>query len=220
MPISRRKSSRRVAGAASEKTVGRLSLYRRILLGLRASGVLSIFSHDLAAAAGGTAAQVRRDLMAIGYSGSSARGYDVGELATSIGALLDTEQGRRVALLGIGNMGRALLAYFAGRRPKLAIVAAFDTDETKVNRVIHGCRCYPMSELERVCAEDHITLGVIAVPQGAARESADRLARCGVTGILNFAPVALQVPEGVYVEDIDLIMSLEKVAFFGRESER
>jgi len=201
----------------SERTIGRLSLYRRLLRELRVAGVGNVYSQELARMAGVSAAQVRRDLMAIGYSGSPARGYVVEALGESIGTFLDSPGGQAAALVGIGNLGRAVMAYFSGRRPRLAIVAAFDTDPYKVNRVIHGCRCYPAAELEQVVREHSVSVGIITVPATEAQGVADTLVRAGVSGILNFAPVPLRLPTGVYVEQIDMTMALEKVAFFARQ---
>lgn len=202
----------------SVKTIGRLSLYRRLLHDLAGQGVKYVYSHQLAAMAGGTAAQVRRDMMAVGYNGSPTKGYDVQELIRSIARCLDAQNGQGAALVGIGNLGRAIMTFFAGRRPHLAIQAAFDVDPYKVNRVIHGCRCYPIADLLRVIEEQDIRVAIISVPAGEAQSVADQLVRAGVRGILNFAPVPLRVPPDVYVEDIDMTMSLEKVAYFSRKS--
>jgi redox-sensing transcriptional repressor len=167
--------------------------------------------------AGGTAAQVRRDLMTLEHTGSPKRGYDVKDLSDHIGVFLDAPDGQGVAFVGIGNLGRALLSYFAGRRPKLAIAVAFDNDPAKVNRVIHGCRCYPVSELSKVVRELGVRIAVLTVPAREAQNIADELVEAGVSGILNFAPVPLRVPPGVYAEDIDMTMSLETVAYFARK---
>jgi len=201
----------------SDKTIGRLSLYRRMLNGLMAEGVANTFSHQLANLAGVTPAQVRRDLMAIGYSGTTKRGYEVPELVDSIGQFLDVPQGQGVALVGVGNLGRAILSYFAGRRPNLSITAAFDNDPYKINRVLHGCHCYGLEDIPRVVKELDIRVAVITVPAAGARQVADMLVAAGVRGILNFAPIRLRVPPHTYVEDIDMTMSLEKVAFFARK---
>jgi redox-sensing transcriptional repressor len=201
----------------SQRTVGRLSLYRRLLNALAAQGTKNVYSHQLAAMAGATAAQVRRDLMAVGYMGTSIRGYDIEELIKSIGSFLDDPQGQSAALVGIGNLGRAILSYFTGRRPNLSIVAAFDVDPGKVGRVINGCRSYPLEELETVTRELDIRLGVLTVPAAAAQSVAESMVRAGIRGILNFAPAPLKMPAGVYVEDIDMTMSLEKVAYYARQ---
>lgn len=203
----------------SSKTITRLSLYRRTLNDLLGQGASNVYSHELAQAAGVTAAQVRRDIMTVGYSGSPSHGYEISALVESIGTYLDNPEGDRAALVGVGNLGGALLAFFAGRRPRLSIVAAFDQDPRKVNRVIYGCRSYPMEEMSSVIADKDITVGVITVPTAGAQEVADELVAGGVRGILNFAPVTLRVPTNIYVEDIDLTTSLEKVAFYARQGQ-
>ena len=202
----------------SDKTIGRLSLYRRILNRIKAEGKNNIYSYQLAGFAGGTAAQVRRDLMAIGYSGSPSRGYEITELTRSLAHFLDAPEGQQAALVGIGNLGRAILTYFSGRRPKLVITAAFDIDPNKVNRLIQGCPCYPVEEIARITREKKIDVGVICVPANQAQVSADRLVEGGVKGILNFAPHRLHLPADVYVEDLDMTMALEKVAYFARQN--
>lgn len=202
----------------SQKTIARLSLYRRLLQEVAAKGTRNIYSHQMAGIAGTTAAQVRRDWMVIGYTGSPAHGYEVSDVIAAISKFLDPAAEQKVALVGIGNLGRAILVYFTGRRPKLSIVAAFDTDPHKVNRVIHGCRCYPKQQLREIIAADNIKIAIVAVPASEAQYVADSLVASGVRGLLNFAPVPLRVPQGVFVEDIDLTMSLEKVAYFARES--
>lgn len=201
----------------SDKTIGRLSLYRRLLNRLQSEGAGNTFSHQLASLAGVTAAQVRRDLMAIGYSGTTKRGYEVPELIESIGQFLDAARGQGAALIGVGNLGRAILSYFTGRRPNLAIVAAFDSDPYKVDRVIHGCRCYSLEDMSAVVKANDIRVGIITVPAAVAQSVADMLVAAGVRGILNFAPIRLRVPHHTYVEDIDMTMSLEKVAYFARK---
>ena len=200
----------------SDKTVGRLSLYRRTLQRMLAEGREYVYSHEIAHACGVTAAQVRRDLMPTGFTGTPKRGYSVAALLQSIGNLLDDPEKQRVALVGIGNLGRAILAYFTGRRPNLAIVAAFDQDPNKVNQTIHGCRSYPMEDLGGTIEEKQIEVAIIAVPASAAQAIADRLVSHGVRGLLNFAPVSLRVPSDVYVEDLDMAISLERVAYFAR----
>ena len=201
----------------SAKSIGRLSLYRRLLNVLQAEGVRNVYSHQLATLAGCTGTQVRRDLMVVGYSGSPTHGYEVARLIESLREFLDAPAGQGVALVGVGNLGKAILSYFAGRRPNLQIVAAFDNDAYKVNRVIHGCRCYSMENLYEVTQGQSIRLAIITVPAQAAQAVADALVKGGVRGILNFAPVRLRVPPHVHVEDIDMTVSLEKVAYFARQ---
>jgi redox-sensing transcriptional repressor len=200
----------------SERSIGRLSLYRRLLNALMNEGTHNVYSHELAGMAGCSPAQVRRDLMAVGYTGDSNTGYDVSRLLDSLREFLDSPGGQGVALVGVGNLGKAILAYFRGRRPNMEIVAAFDSDPYKVNRVIHGCRCYPMESLDAVIRGHKILTAIVTVPADAAQGVADVLVRAGATGLLNFAPVHIRVPPNVHIEDIDMTVALEKVAYFAR----
>lgn len=204
----------------SDKTVGRLSVYRRALADLERKGVKHLYSHDLAAIAGASAAQVRRDLMAVGYRGTPIHGYAVAELIESISALLDAPHKEGIVLVGVGNLGRAVLAYFAGRHPNISFVAAFDNDPAQADRVIKGCRSYRMADLGRIIEQEGVRAAVIAVPAEQAQTVADQLMVAGVTSILNFAPVSLRVGPAVYVEHNDLTTSIERVAFFARTRAR
>ena len=198
----------------SEKTIGRLSLYRRLLTGLLAENRQNIYSHELATLAGGTAPQVRRDLMSIGYSGSPAKGYDVADLAESISSFMDDPDGTHGIIVGAGNLGRAIMSYFESRRPKLRIVASFDNDPNKIGTDICDHPCHDIADLKDIAAKLDIRMGVITVPVSIAQEVSEKLVDAGVTGILNFAPKRLHVPDHVYVEHVDLTMSMEKVAYF------
>lgn len=206
----------RAASALTEKQIARLSVYRRLLQDRPAGARPEIYSHDLAALSRSTAAQVRRDLMTIGFTGSPARGYRVEQLIEAIGRTLDAPEGQGAALCGVGNLGRALLDYFTIWRPQLRIVAAFDTDPEKAGRVIHRCRVYPLAELEQVVRAQGITVGVITVPAASAQRVAESMLAAGIRGILNFAPTPLHLPEGAYVEEMDITTSMETVAYFAR----
>ena len=195
-----------------------MSLYRRLLESSIPGGRDTVFSHELAGLACVTPAQVRRDLMATGCSGSPGRGYRIRDLIEGISKVLDDPEGQSVALVGVGNLGRAILAYFSGRRRNLRITASFDVDPLKTGRVINGCRCYSMSELGDVLERGRIKTAILAVPAGKAQETTDALVAAGVRGILNYAPVPLRVPDGVFLEERDMTMSLETVAFFARKT--
>lgn len=203
----------------AEQTIARLSKYRRLLDGLLHEGTVYVLSRQLAEETGVTAAQVRRDMMVLGSAGSSRHGYEVPDLIRAIDDYLDAPEGQRVAVIGIGNLGRALMAFFMGRRPKLTLAAGFDNNPAKISRVINGCRIYPMDVLPQVVAEQGISIAIITVPESDAQAVADKCVNAGVRGILNFAPVSLRVPRNVYVCPVDLAMSLEKVAFFAKRIE-
>jgi len=200
----------------SDKTVGRLSLYRRVAGEMLAEGRTHVFSHEIGKACGVTPAQVRRDLMPTGHLGSPSKGYSISGLIQSISNLLDDPEQEKVAIIGVGNLGRAILTYFMGRRPNLTIVAAFDADPSKVGRVMHGIRCYGTDHMADVVRKEGIEVGILTVPARAAQAIADELIDAGVRGLLNFAPVALRVPPHVHVEDLDVAISLERVAYFAR----
>lgn len=197
-----------------ERTVERISEYRRTLLNCLNEGKTHIYSHELAQMHHNTAVQVRRDIMFIGYSSMQRKGYDVRELIDVIAGILDSEAGLNVAVVGIGNLGRAITTYFLGKRSKLNIIATFDVDPNKVNRVIAGVKCYAMSEMQDVISEKNISIAVITVPADQAREVAENLYLSGVTGLLNFTTVPLNVSPEVYIDEYDMVTSLEKVAYF------
>jgi redox-sensing transcriptional repressor len=195
------------------KTVERLLVYQRILSDLDAHDVDFVHSHTLAEKANNSSAQVRRDLMTIGYSGSPAKGYAVRDLLITIQKLFDERARQKAALVGIGKLGRAILAYCALRKPRTEIVAAFDSDPSKVSSPIVGCLTYPLDDLIRVVSENRITIGIITVPAQAAQAVADLMLLAGISGILNFAPTPLKVPSWAIVENVDILTKLETLAF-------
>lgn len=202
------------------KTVERLSEYRRNLLGYLNSGNEYIFSHELAALLHITAVQVRRDLMLIGYTSVMKKGYDIKELIKTIGNIIDSEKGQNVAVIGLGNFGKAISHYFRGKRSQLNIVAAFDVDPEKVGTDHWGVRCYSMEEMEKIIGDKKISIAILTVPPEHARSIAEDVINFGVKGILNFTTVPLNMPSNVHLEEYDMITSLEKVAYFVKEGGR
>jgi redox-sensing transcriptional repressor len=156
--------------------------------------------------------------MLIGYSSVLRKGYDIRELIESIGSIIDSEVSMNVAIIGIGNFGRAVAGYFKGKRSKLNLVASFDNDPQKVNKVISGVKCYPLGEMESVIKELDIRITIITVPPDYAKEIAGEAVRYGIKGILNFTTVPLNVPSWVFLEEYDMITSIEKVAYFVKEN--
>jgi len=199
------------------KTVERLSEYRRNLLGYMQSGNDYIFSHELASLLHITAVQVRRDLMLIGYSSVMKKGYDVKELINTIGDIIDSDAGQNVAVIGLGNFGKAISGYFRGKRSQLNIVAAFDVDKEKIGKESSGIMCYAMDDLESEITAKNISIAVLTVPPEFARPLAEELINFGVKGILNFTTVPLNMPSNVYLEEYDMITSIEKLAYFVKE---
>ncbi len=197
-----------------EKTVERLSEYRRTLLNCLAEGKTHIFSHELAHLQNITAVQVRRDIMFIGYSSSQRKGYDVNELVNVIGKIIDSDEGLNVAVIGMGNLGRAITHYFIGKRSKLNIVGSFDVDSNKIDRVISGVKCFSLQDLALKIKELNISIALLTVPADVAVETSQKLIEAGISGILNFTTLPLNVPDNIFLEEYDMITSLEKVAYF------
>ena len=201
------------------KTVERLSQYRRALLLTLSKEKTHVFSHEIALMLHITPVQVRRDLMQIGYSGNLRKGYDIKELIELIGRIVDTEKGQRVAVIGLGNLGKAFISYFKGKRNKLTIIAAFDVNPEKINRGFDGVTVYHINSLVEVVKKHNISIGIITVPADQAPDIAEALVEAGVKGILNYSPKPLNVPPYVYLEEYDMITSLEKVAFFAKKND-
>jgi len=197
-----------------ERTVERLSEYRRSLLQCLDEGKTHIFSHELAELHHNTAVQVRRDIMFIGYTSMQRKGYDVKDLVEVIGGILDSEKGLNVAVVGVGNLGRAVTHYFVGKRSKLNIISTFDVDPNKIDRLISGVKCYPLSRLEEMVRTHRISIAIVTVPADSAVEVTAQLVDAGIRGIMNFTTVPLHVPSDVYLDEYDMITSLEKVAYF------
>lgn len=203
-------------GAVSAKTVERLVMYRILLEEQKAQDKSHIFSNEMAQIAGNTPTQVRRDLMVVGYTGSSRNGYCIDDLLKAIRSLLNPAGGITLAVAGVGNLGRALLGYFSVLHPRFRIVAAFDNDPNKVNRTIAGCRVHHIGEMAAALARDPAQLGVVTVPADQAQKVAEAFIQANVRGIVNFAAVPLRVPAGVRLENMHITSTLEKVAYFSR----
>jgi redox-sensing transcriptional repressor len=204
----------------STRSVERLSIYRRALLQGRQDFGPSVYSHQLAQACQLTAAQVRRDLMAIGYSGNPNSGYDVKRLLTSLASFLDPQEMRAVAIVGMGYLGRAIAAFIVNRAHKIDLAAAFDVDLDKIGLSFSGVHCYSVRQMTEILEEKSIDVAIITVPAEQAQHVAEQLVAAGVTGILNFAPVCLRLHERIYVENIDMTVALAKVAFFARAGQQ
>ncbi len=199
-----------------EKTIERLSKYRRAVLSYQAAGKHHIFSHQLASLLHITPVQVRRDLMLIGHTGTLRRGYEIKDLIDNISEIIDTDKGQRVAVIGLGNLGKAFISYLNGKRSKLTIVAAFDINFDKIERNFAGVPCYHIDNLNEIIKTENITIGIIAVPTEQATEVAEKLVFAGIKGILNYSPKSLNVPPSVFLEEYDMITSLEKVAYYSK----
>lgn len=194
----------------SESTIRRLSHYYRVLEEVAAEGQRMISSHLLAEREDITSAQVRKDLSYFGSFGRRGLGYNVEHLRTEIRAILGLDRRWRVALVGAGHIGSALLAYRGFHDQGFDVVAVFDTSPERIGQK-HGDLV--VQDLARLPECGEIEMGVIATPVRAAQEVADMLVAAGVRGILNFAPRKLRVPEGVTLRTVDMTMEFESLSF-------
>lgn len=196
------------------KTIERLSQYRRALLLCLDNGKSHIFSHEIASIQHITPVQVRRDLMLIGYSGTLRKGYNIEDLIDVISDIIDDKDGIKAAVFGMGNLGRAILKYVSGKRSKLEVVAGFDVSPDKIGNSFNGVKCYSLDSIEEIIKEKNIKLGILTVPADQAKATTELLVKAGIKGILNYTPMPVNVPESVYLEEYDMITTLEKVAFY------
>ena len=197
-----------------EKTVERLSEYRRTLFQCLDEGKNKIYSHEIAELHNITAVQVRRDIMFIGYSTTQRKGYDVKELINVISKIIDSRTPLNVAVVGLGNLGKAVSTYFIGKRPMLNLVATFDIDPKRIGTEIEGIKCFSIDRLREIISSQNISIAILTVPTYSAKEMAKVLINSGIKGILNFTTVNLNVPDDIYLEEYDMITSIEKVAYF------
>ncbi len=193
--------------------VSRLSLYLRELQRLEAAGQQTISSGQLGTLLGFSDAQVRKDLGFFGQFGYPGVGYRCDELIRAMRDILGTNHPWAVAMLGVGNLGQALLGYRCFGRQNFSIVAAFDADPAKIGHVVQGLTVQPVDELADTIREKHIRLGMIVVPAEQAQQAADRLVAAGIEGIVNFAPVTLTLPHHVQNVGVDLAIELEQLSF-------
>lgn len=196
-----------------EATVARLPVYHRVLAGLRERGTRVVSSDQLAADAGVSPAMLRKDLSHLGSYGTRGVGYDVDYLAFQIARELGVTHDWAVVIVGIGNLGQALANYARVVDRGFRVVGLIDDDPDLVGRQVQGCPVRPLADLEDAVSAEHAAIGVITTPAAQAQPVCDRLVAAGVTSILNFAPVALRVPDGVDVRSVDLAMELQVLAF-------
>lgn len=196
-----------------QAVVGRLSLYLREVQHLIRDGKQTTNSTELGKLLGVTDAQVRKDLAYFGQFGHPGVGYRCQELVAAIKNIMGTNTTWNVALIGIGNLGRALLRYKGFHDQGFQIVAAFDVDDKVIGTQVEGVDIYHLQDLSEVVAEQHIRLVAISVPSHAAQTVVDQVVQIGIEGILNFAPVTISVPPQVRVIGVDLAMELEQLAF-------
>jgi redox-sensing transcriptional repressor len=197
-----------------EATVARLPVYLRSLAELVDAKIPTVSSERLAEMAGVNAAKVRKDLSYLGSYGTRGVGYDVEYLLFQMSRELGLTHDWPVAIVGAGNLGTALANYGGFTQRGFPVAVLIDADRSKVGLVLHGVAVHHLDELPELVARLGIGIGVIATPAAAAQDVADRLVAAGVTSILNFAPVVLNVPEGVSIRKVDLALELQILSFY------
>lgn len=198
-------------------TVSRLVTYLRIVTSLEEEGVGRTSSDHLAKEAQVSAFQVRKDLAYFGRFGTRGAGYTVPTLREELRRILGLTRPWNVAILGMGRLGAALADYPNFDEFDFQLRAAFDVDPDKIGRQVAGITVRHPDELPAVARAEGIDLAFVTVPPHAAQDAADRLVDAGITGILNFAPAVLNVPENVRVEPVDFLASLKRLAFYIKE---
>lgn len=194
--------------------VSRLPIYLRALSRMEQEGKRITSSHELGKRLGISSAQIRKDLSHFGEFGKQGTGYDIHNLVDQLRRILKVDQEWNVALVGAGDLGRALARYNGFRDRGFRIVLIFDADPAKVGEDLSGLAVHPTSEMSTLIAEHNIVLAMLAVPAEHAQAVADQLVKAGVKGILNYAPINLAVPEGVQVQYIDPVAHLQRMTFY------
>jgi redox-sensing transcriptional repressor len=194
--------------------IDRLPVYARALGFLERAGRDVVSSQELGAQLGVTPAQIRKDLSYFGRFGKQGRGYNVKRLLEELRQILGLDREWTMAVVGVGQLGRAILQYGGFSPQGYRIVEAFDIDPRVVGEQINDLHVRPVSELQRTLALTHVDIGIVATPAPEAQTVIDALVECGVKAILNYAPIAAHVPPHVHIKDIDPVLSLQSMTFY------
>ena len=197
----------------SDATVGRLSRYYRTLKHLEARGVETVSSDELARRNNVTSAQVRKDFSFFGAFGRRGLGYNVRDLKSHIARILGLDQEWHLALVGVGNIGRALLNFKQFEEHNFHFKLLLDSDPRKIGTHINGLEVKNLHNLEAEIKKAHVDIAVIAVPVEAAQKVTDALIAAGVRAIFNFAPISLFVPPNVTVRNENMVIEIEHLSF-------
>lgn len=195
-------------------TAHRLPIYQRYLQILHDSGTTRVSSTELSRAVKVDSATIRRDFSYFGALGKRGYGYDVKYLLEFFGRVLQQDRLTNIALVGVGNLGNALINYNFRKGNNVRISAAFDIDEDLIGTVHSGVPVYSMDELEQQIKDQAIEVVILTVPQSAADDVANRLIKSGVKGIMNFTPLRFDVPKGIRVQNVDLTNELQTLIYF------
>jgi len=194
--------------------IKRLPVYLRVLEDLHEAGVEVVSSAEMARRTGFSSEQIRKDLAYFGAFGTRGVGYSTGVLMERLRTILGLHRQVPAVMVGAGNLGRALARYNLERHQDVTIVAIFDNDPVKIGTRVKALEIKPLTDLEYEVSRRKARLGILTLPAAAAQEITGRLVKAGIRAILNFAPVNLRVPDNVYVQNIDLSIELQSLAYY------
>jgi len=194
--------------------IDRLPLYARALAALEAQGREVVSSQELGTLLAVTPAQIRKDLSYFGRFGKQGRGYSVLKLLDELRRILGLNRQWRLAVVGIGRLGRAILGYQGFAPQGFRIVEAFDSDPEMIGREVDGLIVKDTADLETRLKETRVDIGIVAVPAETAQRVIDALVRCGVRAVLNYAPIAAQVPKGIQIKRVDPVLALQGMTYY------
>ncbi|MCM8825633.1 MAG: redox-sensing transcriptional repressor Rex, partial [Candidatus Omnitrophica bacterium] len=200
----------------SQETIRRIALYLRSIRKLSRQNLTIISSSQISNHLSVTPDQFRKDLSYFGSLGKPGVGYKVEPLVKHLEKILGVDSERRIILVGVGKLGSALLAYPGFLSFNFRFVAAFDNDAEKIGKVIQGIKIQDISKMRKKILHFDVDLAILAVPAESAQSVAEKLVECGIRGILNFAPVNLNLPQDVYVLDVDMGTELMVLSYFSR----
>lgn len=197
----------------NRKCIIRISRYKNALNRLKALGFVKVFSGNLADAAGVTSSQVRKDFSLFGITGNRRGGYKVDELITNIRRILGKNEQQKVVIVGVGNIGKALLRYKGFESGGIKVMAAFDIDPGKYSRTFE-IPVLPLEDFRKFVQDHDIKIGILSVPEVAAHHVSEIMISAGIKGILNFAPIQLRSATDVVISNINLEVELENLIYF------
>jgi redox-sensing transcriptional repressor len=194
--------------------IDRLPQYARALSKLQEGGREVVSSQELGSMLGVTPAQIRKDLSYFGRFGKQGRGYNIRKLLDELRRILGLDRQWRMALVGVGKLGRAILGYGGFGPQGFRIVEAFDVDAGQVGEQIYNLTVKDVADLEKVLSENPVDVGIVAVPADVAQDVIDSLVKCGVRAILNYAPIAARVPPDIRIKRIEPVLALQSMTYY------
>ncbi|MFZ3151309.1 MAG: redox-sensing transcriptional repressor Rex [Anaerolineaceae bacterium] len=200
--------------AIPEVVIARLPIYLQILNHLQREGYEIVSSKELAKHLGVTAAQIRKDFSYFGEFGKQGSGYNVTRLTDELREILNLNQIWQVALVGVGNLGQALLSYQGFSRKGFELILAFDNNPKLINTTISGLKVLDVENLEEEINKCQVKIAILTVPSQVAQDITNRLVNCGIKAILNYAPITLKVDSNIRVLNIDPVLKLQNLSYY------